>query len=203
MGAQEVGEKVAARVADLAGASLPQEGEGAFVARAGVGEYDAGVGGARYWFALIHRHGGMDQSHGGLMEGMRSGLRRRLRRTLQRVGEQHRSLREIAVELDRALASGSRESVDAWLTRMRDGLAAHFELEEKVVFPALHGLDPTTLSELEQLERDHGRFLALLVRELSEKALAPAHLKGLRERLGAHEQREEHLLARTLTVEEK
>jgi Hemerythrin HHE cation binding domain len=140
------------------------------------------------------------------MEGMRAGLRSRLRRAVQRVGEQHRSLREIAVELDRALPSGSRESVDVWLTRMRDGLAAHFELEEKVLFPALHGLDPATMPEIEQLERDHGRFLdglgALLGRELSESALAPAHLKGLRERLAAHELREEHLLARALTVEQ-
>jgi hypothetical protein len=141
------------------------------------------------------------------MEGMRAGLRSRLRRALQRVREQHRSLGEIAVELDRALPSGSRESVDVWLTRMRDGLVAHFELEEKVLFPALHGLDPATLPEIEQLERDHGRFLdglgALLGRELSERALAPAHLKGLRERLAAHELREEHLLARALTVEQR
>jgi hypothetical protein len=140
------------------------------------------------------------------MEGMRAGLRSRLRRALQRVAEQHRSLREIAVELDRALPSGSRESVDVWLTRMRDGLAAHFELEEKVLFPALHGLDPATMPEIEQLERDHGRFLdgwgALLGRELSKSALAPAHLKGLRERLAAHELREEHLLARALTVDQ-
>jgi hypothetical protein len=140
------------------------------------------------------------------MEGMRAGLRSRLRRALQRVGEQHRSLREIGVELDRALASGSREPVDAWLTRMRDGLAAHFELEEKVLFPALHGLDPAMLPEIEQLERDHGRFLdalgPLLGRELSESPLSPAHLKGLRERLAAHELREEHLLAKALTVEE-
>jgi hypothetical protein len=139
------------------------------------------------------------------MEGMRAGLRSRLRRALQRVGEQHRSLREIAVELDRALPSGSRELVDVWLTRMHDGLAAHFELEEKVLFPALHGLDPATLPEIEQLERDHGRFLAdsgaLLGRELSQSAFAPAHPKGLRERLAAHELREELLLARALTVE--
>jgi hypothetical protein len=139
------------------------------------------------------------------MEGMRAGLRSRLRRAQQRVGKQHRSLREIAVELDRALVSGSSESVDAWLARMRDGLAAHFELEEKVLFPALHGLDPARLPELEQLERDHGRFLddlgALLGRERSESAPAPAHLKGLRERLAAHELREERLLARALAVE--
>lgn len=139
------------------------------------------------------------------MEGMRAGLRSRLRRALQRVGEQHRSLREIAVELDRALLSGSRESVDVWLTRMREGLTAHFELEEKVLFPALHGLDPATMPEIEQLERDHGLFLdgwgALLGRELSESALAPAHLKALRERLAAHELREERLLARALRPE--
>ena len=136
---------------------------------------------------------------------MRAGLRSRLRRAMQRVEEQHRALREIAVQLDAALASGSRESADAGLTRMRDGLSAHFELEEEVVFPALHGLDPSTLPEIEQLERDHVRFLdglgALLGRELSESALALADLKGLRERLAAHELREEHLLARALAVE--
>jgi hypothetical protein len=146
----------------------------------------------------------MDRSGGDPLEGKRAGLRSRLRRALQRVEEQHRSLREIAVELDRTLPSGSRESVDLWLTRMRDGLAAHFELEERVIFPALHGLDPATMREIEQLERDHGRFLdgwgALLGRELSEGALAPANLKDLRERLAAHEVREEQLLARALTV---
>jgi len=139
------------------------------------------------------------------MESMRAGVRRPLRRALQRVEEQHRSLREIAVELDRALPSGSRESVELWLTRMRDGLAAHFELEEKVVFPALHGLDPATMREIEQLERDHRRFLdgwgALLGREPSDGAIAPANLKELLELLAAHEVREEQLLARALTVE--
>ena len=84
-------------------------------------------------------------------------------------------------------------------------LAAHFELEEQVLFPALHGLDPATLPEIEELERDHGRFLdglgGLLGRAVSKSALSPAHLKGLRERLAAHEPWEEHLLARALTVE--
>jgi iron-sulfur cluster repair protein YtfE (RIC family) len=136
------------------------------------------------------------------MEGMRAGLLRRLRRALKRVEEQHRALREVAIELDRAVASGSRESVDAWLTRMRDGLVAHFQLEEEVVFPALHGLDPEALAEIQQLERDHGRFLAklaaLIGRTPDSSALAPRDLKGMRERLAAHEMREEHLLARAL-----
>ena len=139
------------------------------------------------------------------MEGLRAGLRSRLRRAVQRVEEQHRALREVAAELDRALASGPREAVDGWLTRMRDGLAAHFELEEEVVFPAFHGLDPATLPEIEQLERDHGRFLdrldSLLAREPGATALASADLKGLRERLAAHELREEHLLTRALAEE--
>jgi hypothetical protein len=136
------------------------------------------------------------------MEGMRAGLRSRLRRAVQRVEEQHRALREVAGALDRAFAAGSREEVDGWLTRMRDGLTAHFELEEEVVFPALHGLDPATRAEIAQLERDHGRFVAkldaLLARAPDGAALAAANLKGLRERLAAHELREEHLLAQAL-----
>lgn len=139
------------------------------------------------------------------MVEMRAGLRSRLRRVVQRVEDQHRALREIAVELDRALASGSRELAHAWLTRMRDALRAHFELEEEVVFPALHGLDPDTLSEIEQLERDHGRFLerlrALLAGEPGATPLTPADVKGLRERLAAHELREEHLLEQALAGE--
>jgi hypothetical protein len=88
---------------------------------------------------------------------------------------------------------------------MRDGLAAHFQLEEEVVFPALHGLDPATLPEIEQLERDHGRFLdklaTLIGREPTAAPLARGDVKGLRERLDAHELREERLLARALAEE--
>jgi iron-sulfur cluster repair protein YtfE (RIC family) len=141
------------------------------------------------------------------MEGMRAGLRSRLRRLVQQVEEQHLALRQVAIELDRALAAGARESADAWLTRMRDGLAAHFDLEEAVLFPAIHGFDGSTRPEIEQLERDHGRFLeqlrAMLEYDPGASSPASAHLKGLRERLTEHEQREERLLERALAGSEE
>lgn len=136
------------------------------------------------------------------MEGMRTGLRRRLRRSIQRVEEQHRRMRQIGVELDRALASGGPNAAEAWIARLRDALSAHFDLEEDVIFPALHGLIPTTRPELVQLERDHGAFLEVMAGLLTHESSAPPLLEdlmALRARLDAHEQHEERLMDQVLS----
>ena len=83
---------------------------------------------------------------------------------------EHRLLRDVDAELAR-VAGGAESDVSEWLERKRDALLAHFEWEEEVVFPAVHGLLPGTEKELEQLERDHGVFLELLHRALAKLAL--------------------------------
>lgn len=135
------------------------------------------------------------------MEGMLTGLRTRLRRALQGVEKQHQQIRMIGDELGRAIASGRVEDVETCVGRLRDALRAHFDLEEGVLFPALHGLVPSTQPELTQLERDHGAFLEVLHSLLPQEggnAPAPVDLADLRARLAAHEAREERLMKQAL-----
>lgn len=133
------------------------------------------------------------------MDGMRTGLRHRLQRALRRVEEQHRHLGTVEEELDRALTGGAASEVASWVGVLRDALRAHFELEEQVVFPALHGLVPGFREELEQLERDHAAFLGALDDLVARRDGSPsAPMRALRERLARHEQAEERLMRRGL-----
>ena len=133
------------------------------------------------------------------MHGMRTGLRHRLERSLHRIEEQHRQLREIGDELDRAVAVGSPGEIETWLSRFHLALRSHFDLEERSVFPAIHGLDESAEAQLSELEREHRDFLRALEALLTDggggspSTLIDA-LAALREKLRAHEQREETLV---------
>jgi len=138
------------------------------------------------------------------MERMVTGLRARLERALHRMEEQHRALREIADELDGAVASGAQADIERWLSRFFDALRSHFDLEESVVFPALHGMLAGARPDLTRLEGDHGFFLER-VRDLLEAGgprggtLVDA-LSVVRERLRAHERVEERLIENALAL---
>lgn len=137
------------------------------------------------------------------MEGLRTGLRHRLDRALRRVEEQHRLLRDVDAELGRAAAAGTDPDVAEWLERKRDALLAHFEWEEEVVFPAVHGLLPGTEQELAELERDHATFLELLSRALATNGSKRAEqLETLRRGLAEHETHEERLVSLALAIEQ-
>jgi hypothetical protein len=135
------------------------------------------------------------------MESPEPGLRYRMRRALRQMGDQHRGLREIHERLAAALAAGNRrEATDAFV-RFRHALGAHFELEEGVFFPALHGLHPEEGPDLEALGREHGELLGALQRIAPLLEAAPlegvgTEFAGFRGELGAHEHREEGLVAR-------
>lgn len=131
------------------------------------------------------------------MDGMRTGLRHRLQRALRRVEEQHRHLRAIQDEIDRAV-SGEASEISDWVARLRDALRAHFDLEEQVVFPALHGLVPALRQELERLEREHGNFLGMLDDLVDGRELRAAVLRALREQLALHERQEERVMKQGL-----
>lgn len=137
------------------------------------------------------------------MERMLTGLRHRLERALHRVEEQHRLLREIADALDGAVASGSPSEIERWLGRFLDALRSHFDLEESIVFPALHGMMKGARTELVQLENEHGVFLERL-RDLAEPGDAEATLVdvlgGVRQKLRDHERAEEGLIERALAL---
>jgi hypothetical protein len=130
-----------------------------------------------------------------------SGLRYRLRRVLRQIGEQHRQLREIQAGLDAAAAGGERAALRDAFVRYRHAIGAHFELEERVFFPALHGLHPDEREPLEALARDHAEMLGLLQRA-SPLLDAPgldafgAAFGAVRSSFASHERREEALVAR-------
>ncbi len=133
------------------------------------------------------------------MSAIQIGLRLRVKRLAQQIAEQHRQLDALRREVSAALESGARADARPALERFTLALAAHFELEQSVLFPALHGLSPARTPELEALEAEHARFLAELRRVAAELATAPADaserellqcLADLRD----HEQREERLV---------
>jgi hypothetical protein len=135
------------------------------------------------------------------MDSLEPGLRYRIRRALRQISDQHRALHEIHGRLAGALeADDRREASDAFV-RFRHALGAHFELEEEVFFPALHGLHPEEGADLEALGREHGALLAALQRIAPLLEAAPlerfsTQLAGFRGELGAHERREEGLVSR-------
>lgn len=88
------------------------------------------------------------------------GLQHRLRRLSQQIADQHRHLAALRDEIDAALSRGSPSDARRELNRYEIVLAAHFELEQSLFFPALHGLSPAHASGLEALEREHAGLLA-------------------------------------------
>ncbi len=129
------------------------------------------------------------------------GLHYRMRRALRQIADQHRQLGQIEAHLEAAVACGDRAALRDAFVRYRHAIGAHFELEEGVFFPALHGLDPGQEAPLEALGHDHLHMLAELQR--ATPLLEAAGLDGFgaafaafRAGLAAHEGREEGLVAR-------
>jgi len=133
------------------------------------------------------------------MPAVQIGLRHRVRRFAQQTAEQHRQLDVLRKEVAAALEHGALADGRHALERFAAALAAHFDLEQTVFFPALHGLAPSRAQELEALEREHAGFLAELRRVLAEIETVPAEASGrgfaqFLGGLGGHEQREERLV---------
>ena len=123
--------------------------------------------------------------------GLRTGLRHRLRRANQRVQAQHQRLRTLLRDAESAAGEGA--PLCECVALLREGLRAHFELEEEVCFPALHGLEPSAQPSLLRLARDHRAFLDELAELLDEPSDAPARVLLLGRALREHEQHEEEL----------
>jgi hypothetical protein len=136
-----------------------------------------------------------------VIELAESGLRYRLRRALRQIGEQHRQLDEIQRRLGAAVASGDRGDARDAFVRFRHAVGAHFELEDGVFFPALHGLHPEEGADLEALSREHEGMLGELRRLAPLLESAPldrfgASFGAFREEFSTHERREERLVSR-------
>ncbi len=126
------------------------------------------------------------------------GLRKRMQLEAKRIFHQHEQL-----DAFYAMAAEAMNGSDARLAReafshLRDALVAHFEVEERTHFPAIHGLSPATDSRLAGLVREHGEFREQLARLeealiVSDLATATRELEALARALSAHEKVEEEL----------
>lgn len=125
-------------------------------------------------------------------DGLESGLRLRLRRAVQRTEGQHRQLRDLLERAEEAARSGAELRKPVRL--LHDALRAHFELEQEVAFPALHGLAPASERALVELVEEHRAFLRELSGLFDDGAGGPAEILRFGASLREHERREEELL---------
>lgn len=133
------------------------------------------------------------------MAELEAGLRYRLRRAVRQIAAQHGHLAQALGALAEAVRLGDQARSLGHFDRLHDAVEAHFALEDRVIFPALHGLHPGRGDELSALSEDHERFLAELwrVRERVEAEDFPPGAKALemlRVALRTHESREERLV---------
>ena len=133
------------------------------------------------------------------MDVMQNGLIFRVRRSARRLADQHRHLRELIPEFERAVELEDSDALRSMISRFMVGVVAHFNLEEDVFFPALHGLRSDQTTALDRLSREHHGFLRRLteLRELLTAATVEAFAQDFRKLLtdlGAHEKLEEQLV---------
>lgn len=133
---------------------------------------------------------------------LQGGLELRLRREALRIASQHHQLDQFHEVFEGALARGDASAAQQSFARFSDALEAHFQLEEQVYFPALHGRDVAAAAELSELVREHDALRAafaevharLIARDL---AACEAVLSAWLPRLVLHERREEALMAQS------
>jgi hypothetical protein len=135
------------------------------------------------------------------MPGFDTGLQHRVKRLAHQIADQHRQLSVLRGEVETAFDRGAGREAAVALGRFEAALAAHFELEQSLLFPALHGLSPGDAGELEVLEREHAGWLAALrgLASAVEGAGASGSRAGfasLLDGLRDHEAREERIVAR-------
>jgi transposase len=127
------------------------------------------------------------------------GLRHRLQRAARRVADQHQSINDLYKSLSDGLAESPKSEVRREFDRYRLALTAHFELEEGVFFPAVHGADASQHALIRQLIAIHSRMRAELVHLADSIESLPSdefsrRLVGFATILSSHERQEEMLL---------
>lgn len=132
------------------------------------------------------------------------GLRHRLHRTARRILDQHHTLHDFHRSVTKKLTHGPKDEIRAAFVRYRVALTAHFELEERVFFPAVHGADANQNRQIRQLIGMHSRMLVELAHLADSIESLPRdefsrRLADFATILASHERQEETLL--TLAVE--
>ena len=120
----------------------------------------------------------------------------------RRIFNQHQQLHELHALAARSVGGDDAAAAREAMGQFGAALFAHFEIEEKTHFPALHGLSPATDESLARLVREHVEFRFEIAR--IEEALrmpdldsAAEGLDTLARGLEAHEQLEEQLFRET------
>jgi len=134
-----------------------------------------------------------------LMDAYEVELRDRLKRASSQLQAQHRRLEPLFEDLSGALARGTGRDAQTAAFRLDGAIRAHFLLEEKIIFPAIHELCSQSDTELESLTRDHrglGMALQAVIDEILEAQfdLAAQSLDKCWLAIKDHEYREEAFL---------
>jgi len=131
------------------------------------------------------------------------GLHLRMHYEGERIASQHTQLGELHLLVVRALDDCAVHSARQGFERFQEALRAHFEVEERIYFPALHGLLPELGEQIGALLEEHDAISAELPR--LRLLLGAGEIELSRERLGVlakllsnHESREEGLIEHSI-----
>jgi benzoyl-CoA reductase/2-hydroxyglutaryl-CoA dehydratase subunit BcrC/BadD/HgdB len=126
------------------------------------------------------------------------GLSKRLVIEGRRIALQHERIGELFEQFASAIAEQRMDQMRLTFRELREGLIAHFDLEERIQIPALHGADAGLQPALARIVADHDRFrdeLAALAHDVEAGAFEA--LRGpaatLSEGITEHEAFEEML----------
>jgi iron-sulfur cluster repair protein YtfE (RIC family) len=126
-------------------------------------------------------------------------IRERLKRAADQIQAQHRRLEPLFEKLSSSLASETSRDAQTAAFQLDGAIRAHFQLEEKIVFPMVRGLRVRNDSELDAIIEEHhslGRELQSLIDQILESQLdlAAQHLEKFWLAIKDHEYREEAIL---------
>ncbi len=126
------------------------------------------------------------------------GLAKRLGIERRRIAAQHERLGELWRSFLEPFESGVSDVARSAFENLFEGVTAHFEVEERVHIPALHGANPAVSESLQEIVAEHRRFLDELERiaealASSEVERAGAMVEALIRQFADHEAREEKL----------
>ena len=131
------------------------------------------------------------------------GLHLRMHYECERIRSQHTQLGELHQLVARALDRGEVHSARRSFERFEEALRAHLEVEERIYFPALHGLRPSLAEDIARLVREHDAIVALLpglrgLLRAGEMELSRERLRDLARLISEHEAQEEILIEDSL-----
>ncbi|MCA9511645.1 MAG: hemerythrin domain-containing protein [Myxococcota bacterium] len=140
----------------------------------------------------------------GGVPGRDVGARHRMRYEELRISRQHDQLNALFGAVLSSLYRDAVHCAREAFVRFADALEAHLSLEDRLYFPALHGLRPDLTSKLATLcdEHDALRDRAVVIRMLlssGERETSRERLDEFAELLADHEAREEELISHANT----